>query len=308
MKLSRLSALLLTVSLLLGLPTRSVLAAMSSSNYEIKWDSVTPGGEDTSSSATYQLRDTVGDVAAGDSDSATYQNNSGYRQGVFDQTATFRVLIQYKNSQVGATALVGDAVTVVSTVGYAVGNYILIAENEGDTQISAIGQIVSIAGNDLTVDFLTNSGSVPVIDGSGDYVYNLDASSLSFGSLTSGVIETGVIGWEVDADVSDGYHVYVYQDHDLRKTTDIAEIITGVGDGSVSAGVEYGAKSSDSTLSLSTFDSQDTAFDEDFQEVGSRSNNSFISRDFITSKVVINTSVVDGTYSHTLTFVYVGDY
>ncbi len=302
------SALLLSVVVLLGLPGQVVRAAMSSANYEIKWDAVTPGGEDTSASATYQLRDSVGETAGGDSSSATYQNGAGYRQGVFDQTATFEVFIQYRNSQVAATALVGETVTVTSTTGFATGDMILIVDNEGDSQDSAIGQIETIVGNDITVDFLTDSGSAPTIDGSGDYVYNLDASSLSFGSLNSGDVATGVIGWEVNADVSEGYHVYVYQDHDFRKTTDAAEVISAVSDGDVSAGVEYGGRSSDSTLTLSTFDSQDTGYDEDFQEVGSRTDNSFISRDFVTSRIVMNATVESGTYSHTLTFVYVGDY
>ena len=308
MTLLRLSSILLTAGLLLGLPTESVLAAMSSSNYEIKWDSVTPGGEDTSSSATYQLRDTVGDVAAGDSDSSTYQNNSGYRQGVFDQTATFEVFIQYRNSEVAATALAGEIVSVSSVTGYSVGNMIVVVQNVGDSQVSAIGRIESILGTDFTVDFLTDSGSVPTIDGNEDYIYNMNASSLSFGSLTSNNITTGVIGWEANADVSEGYHVYVYQDHDLRVASDITKVIDGVTDGDVSLGVEYGGRSSDDSLLLSTFDSQDTAFTDEFQEVGSRMNDSFISRDFITSRINVNSFVEDGTYSHTLTFVYVGDY
>jgi hypothetical protein len=293
---------------LLALPGQVVLAAMSSANYEIKWDAVTPGGEDTSVSASYRLRDSVGETAGGSNSSTTYQNGAGYRQGVFDQVATFKVMIQYRNSQVAATAFSGNTVTVGSTTGFSVDDYIAVVENDGDGQDSAIGKVISIVGNDLTVDFFTDSGSTPTIDGSNDYVYNLNASSLSFGSLTANHVETGIIAWEVDADVSEGYHVYVYQDHDLRKTTDISEVIDGVSDGDVSAGVEYGARSSDSSLALSTFDTQDTAFDEDFQEVGSRSDNSFMSRDYLTASVVRNNSVDDGTYNHTLTLLYVGDY
>ena len=149
---------------------------------------------------------------------------------------------------------------------------------------------------------------MPTIDGNEDYIYNMNASSLSFGSLTSNNITTGVIGWEANADVSEGYHVYVYQDHDLRVASDITKVIDGVTDGDVSLGVEYGGRSSDDSLLLSTFDSQDTAFTDEFQEVGSRMNDSFISRDFITSRINVNSFVEDGTYSHTLTFVYVGDY
>ncbi len=308
MRLLRAFASLTVFGILLGSPSESVLAAMSSSNYEIKWDSVSVGGDDISASATYQLRDSIGDQSAGDNSSATYQNTSGYRQGIFDQIATFELFIQYRNSQVAATVLSGDVVSVTSIVGYSVGDMIIVVQNDGDSQTSALGRIESILGTDITLDFLTDSGSVPSVDGSNDYVYKMSGGSLSFGSLTSNDIVTGVIGWEVNADISDGYHVYVYQDHDLRLESDITEIIDGVTDGDVSSGVEYGARSSDSSLSLSTFDSEDTAFADELQEVGSKDDNSFTSRDYLTSRINVNSLVEDGTYSHTLTFVYVGDY
>lgn len=285
-----------------------VRADMSSTNYQIKWDNVSAGGEDTSSSASYQLRDSVGEQAVGDGSSATYDLRAGYRQGVFDEVATFDVFIQYRNSQMAATALSGETVTVNNGLSFAVGDMILVVANEGDAQDTAMGRIESIAGNDLTVDFFINAGVAPIVDGGSDYIYELSAASLSMGELADSVLVSGVVGWEVNADVDDGYHVYVYEDHDLRSESDPSDVITDVSDGDVSSGVEYGGRSTDTSLSLSTFDTQDTAFDTEPQEVGSRTDNSFLSRDFVTTSVVVNGSVVDGTYSHTVTYVYVGDY
>ena len=53
---------------------------MGSSNYRIESDSINTGGEDTSSSASYQLKDTVGEIGTGISSSASYAMHAGYRQ------------------------------------------------------------------------------------------------------------------------------------------------------------------------------------------------------------------------------------
>src|SRR3989339_787621 len=82
-----------------------VWAIMTSTNYQIQWDAVGVGGLDTSSSATYILRDIVGDLAVGASSSTTYQLDAGYRQGVTDQVAAFQVYAQNRSTQVAATVL-----------------------------------------------------------------------------------------------------------------------------------------------------------------------------------------------------------
>lgn len=58
----------------------SLGAVMGSSTYKIESDSMNVGGEDTSSSATYKIKDTVGEVGTGDSTSANYKMRAGYRQ------------------------------------------------------------------------------------------------------------------------------------------------------------------------------------------------------------------------------------
>src|SRR3989338_5612444 len=52
---------------------------MQSSTYRIQSDSLNFGGVDSSSS-TYKLSDTLGEVATGDSNSATYYMHAGYWQ------------------------------------------------------------------------------------------------------------------------------------------------------------------------------------------------------------------------------------
>lgn len=54
---------------------------MNSANYGIAWDSVNSGGEDTSSSTNFGLRDTYGEQATGDSSSTSFTDTAGYRVG-----------------------------------------------------------------------------------------------------------------------------------------------------------------------------------------------------------------------------------
>src|SRR3990167_3979318 len=90
-------------------------AEMSSTNYQIRWDTFSSGGSDTSSSASYSLRDTTDPSVAGSSSSATYQISAGYRAGVFDQIITFDLFVQNTSTERSATNLTGNTVTTDTT-------------------------------------------------------------------------------------------------------------------------------------------------------------------------------------------------
>ena len=284
----------------------SVQAQMSSTNYEIRFDALGSGGEDTSSSASYILRDTLGNISGEGDSSTSYELNSGFRPGIFDPSVDFTIFIQDRSSQVAATVLVGTTVTVTSAAGIAAGDMIVVVQDEGSTQVSAIGVVDSTTATTATVDVFTNSGAAPVIDGANDVVYVLDAATVSLGTLSDTLVTTGIIAWEVNSDVDDGYDVFVLDDGNLRSG---ANTITDVADGTVTAGSsEYGARSSDSTLATSTFDTADTAFTTTAALVGSRDDVEFKSRDFLTMKMSITDTQEEGTYAHALTLIYVGDY
>lgn len=279
-------------------------AAMTSTNYEIRFDDFGTGGDNTSSSSSYQLRDSTGSASSQGGSSSSYQVNSGFRAGIFDQAVDFELFIQSRASQVAATTLSGSTVTVTSAAGFSAGDMVVVIQDEGATQTAAVGKISSIASNDLVLDSLT--GGSPTIDGTNDYVYSLDGSSISFSTLSASTVATGIIAWEINNDTDQGYSVYVVEDQQL---TNGLSTVPDVSDGSVTAGsAEYGGRSSDASLASSTFDSQDTAFSTSLQQVGSRSGVEFQSRDFLTVKWAISDTQNDGAYSHTLTLVYVGDY
>lgn len=288
--------------------TRSVFAAMSSSNYLLQWDSLSVGAADTQSSSSYRVRSSVDlGVSAEDMTSSSYGLDGGYRGGVFDPVSAFRVYTQSISTQVAATASTATTVSVTSVAAFAVGDYILLVQDEGVSQISAMGKISSISAPIITVDVF--SGGSPVIDGSGDYLYKMtsDGTTLPLGGPTSSTVVMGVIGWEATADIQTGYSVYLMEDTNLITAT--ADVIPDVGDGSVTVGSsEYGAVSSDTSLASSTFDTQDTAITSSPQLVASRSAVTFFGRDYVTLKLAISASQQGGAYSHNLSVLFSGMY
>jgi hypothetical protein len=289
------------VSLLL---TQAAYAQMSSTNYRIDWDVINSGGDSSSSSASYLLRDSIGGMSEGNSTSTTYSFDAGYRGGVYDRVVDFDVFLQDTASQVGATVLSGTTVTIASTSGYAADDMVVIIQDEGSGQSAAVGKVNSVGAGTLVLDVL--SGDSLTIDGTNDVVYQLDATSLSFGSLSSSAVSTAIVAWEATGDVDSGYDVYLVEDQAM---TDGVNSIADVSDGTVTAGSsEYGARASDTTIASSTFDTEDTAITSTLTAVGTQATTTFTSRDFLTLKMAISSSQPDGGYSHTLTLLYVGNY
>lgn len=273
-------------------------AEMTSSNYKIRWDTVSTGGSDTASSATYLLNDTIDSSLAGSSSSSSYQLDQGYR--VDTQLITFEAVAQDSTSGRAATVLSGTTVTT-GTSGLAVNDLIVVIQDEGASQVSAIGRIASIGVGTVTVDEWKTAGSTPVIDGSGDYVYLLSGTALAFGTLSSSSVSTAIIGIEVTAVNDNGYVVQIYESGDLQSGVNTIDDVT---DGGVTAGSEeYGARSSDTTISTSTFDTADTGISSTYQDVASESSASFESRNFITFKTAINASTTVGAYSQTISLI-----
>jgi hypothetical protein len=296
---------LILAILLISYP-KSILAAMSSTNFQIQWDEVSGAGGESSSSS-YQLRDSISDSAAARSSSANYRIDQGYRAGTYDRVSNFVPYIQDRSTQTAATAFVSNVVTVTTASDFAVDDWVILIQDEGQSQSVGMGKVTEITANTLT---LTSplAGGTPAIDGSGDYLYKMSTTgSIDFGTLTPSAISARILGWVADADVEDGYSVYAFDDGDLR--TGSSDTIADVTDGTVSAGAsEYGARSSDTSLASSTFDTQDSALTIAPQQVASVAANPFESAGFLTLKVAISSAQTNGSYAQTLSVVFVGDY
>ncbi len=285
--------------------TLSARAQMTSPSFEIRWDTVGDGGDDTSSSASYILRDTAGATGSGPSSSTSFDLEAGYRAGVFDQVIDFAFFSEDASSERDATAVAGTTITC-STVALVVGDMIALIQDRGAAQVSAVGKIVSIGVGTVTVDEFVTAGTDPVIDSSNDYVVELSGTTTNLGELDSSEVSTSIVGMEVTADINGGYVVQVMDDDDLSAG---ADTINDVADGAVTAGSEeYGGRSSDTSLADSTFDSSDTAFTTSFQDIVSESGVQFDNRSFLTLKTAISSSTADGAYSQSLTIIVSGNY
>jgi len=282
-----------------------VSAQMSSTNFEIRNDSISAGGDNSSSSTSYLLRDTLANTSIGQSTSTSYDMRAGYRQGIFDQVLSFDLFAQNQATVRPVTAFAGKTITA-STTGITTGDFVLLVQDEGISQVKGIGEVTSLGVGTITIDILKDSGSVPVIDGINDVLYLMNSSSVALGELDPTVFSSGTVGFNVNADIDNGYTVQVIEDGQLR---DGAEDIDDVVDGTVSIGSEeYGGSSSDITLTGSTFDTIDTAFTSSFQDVADESSISFESRNFVDLKASIDSSTADGSYAQTLTFIISGNY
>ncbi len=285
--------------------TAFVQAEMTSTNYEIRWDTFSTGGSDTSTSSTYLLRDSVDGSAASRSSSSSYTLSSGYREGINDQIITFDVQVQDRGDERPVSSLSGNTITT-SVSGISVSDYVVLVQDKGASQVAAVGKVVSVGASSIVVDSLTNGGSAPTIDGTNDYLYQMDASAINLGTLSSSVFSTGIISMEVSVSNDNGYVVQIFEDGDLRSGGDV---ITDVSDGSVTLGVtEYGGRSSDTSLSSTTFDTADTAITTTYQDVVTESAASFSSRNFITLKASIAAGATSGSYSQTLSFIASGNF
>lgn len=306
MAIQRNNIILLTLAIIFAFHSEIAFAAMTSTNYQIQWDELSSGGG-SSSSASYTLRDSAaGSSADNRASSASYSVDQGFRAGLYDQVVDFVPYVEDRSTQVAATAFSANTVSVTTAAGFAVGDWIVIVRDEGATQEAAMGQITGISGSDITIRS-NYSGTAPVIDGTNDRVYKMSQSaSNTIGSLATFVVSTQIVGWVASADVSQGFGVYAFTDGDLRSG---GNSIPAVTDGAVTAGSsEYGARASDTTLATSTFDTQDTALSEIPALVGSASSSSLSTSGFLTLKAAISGSQASGSYSQTLTTIFVGDY
>ena len=124
---------------------------MSSDNY-INWmDSFNVGGEETSSSANYQLQDTIGETGTGTITSASYDSEGGFRQVEANPTLTFSVSsnsVDLGVLDVGAVNSVSH--TITTTTNSASGYTTTILENNDLRTADAASDICDVADGAVT--------------------------------------------------------------------------------------------------------------------------------------------------------------
>ncbi len=216
--------------------------AMTSTNFQINWDTVSAGGADFGTSANFVAHDTIGGEAAGQGSSANFRLSAGYRLPETANILGYEVKARAASPTPTWSAFNGtDQVTISSISGFVVGDLIAVVEDPGLLQEVAIGRITSIIGLVVTVDgFDGDTGTISAVPAGGDdRVYRLSSSTLALGSVSGATAATGVVGTNVITSVPTGYSLYVHGNHLLQSGLNtIPEVI----DGSVTVGSEeFGA-------------------------------------------------------------------
>lgn len=284
--------------------------AMTSTNYTIGWDSINSGGEDTSSSTNFRLRDTVGEQATGYSTSTSYTLSAGYRVGDQDiAVLSFNIGTQENSTQTSFSAFSTSSKTVVvaSVASFSIGDLIGVVENEGLSEIVGIGRIEEIAGLTITVD--SWDGSPNSISGTpsggDDYVYRMNGYSAQLGTLSASTGKTSITSTRVRSNASNGYTVYVNDDGNLRYTS--STYILDVSDGTVTIGSEeYGGRVFGS---MATGTGSDFAFTTTTRVIQSSSSTAvFEERVGLVYKASISPITPAGSYSHIVTYTITPNY
>lgn len=283
--------------------------AMSSTNFQIDWDSLNSGGTEGSSSDNFSINDTLGGIATGDSSSINYEGVGGYRGPEGEEPVaelSFNLEAQDNTTEVAFTGFsdAGLTVVVASAVDYSVNDYIAVVENVGQAQLVAVGKIVDITGTMLTVDaWEGDNASMPSgALGSDDFVYKLwgNAVDLELIDLTS--VKTGVSFFVVNTNATNGYEVFVTEDGNFRTASfDIDD----VSDGTVSAGSEeFGIES----LGADVQNSGDWAVTSGLQTISSNSVPAINNRTAVIYKTASDEFTESGNYSNIITFYCIANF
>ena len=277
------------------------ILAMSSANYEINWDSLNSGGTDYSTSANFQMLDTLGEIATGRSSSTNFSMQAGYRQGITDPgILEFKIFGQDETTKIAYSAFdnLNTRVTVADSTGYVVGGYLVAVEDMGPSQMIAVGQITGVVANVITVDKWDgdNAAMSAVPAGGDDWVFEITQSSVDLGTLSTVLVNTGVSITEVFTNAERGYTVTVLEDGNLR---DGANDIDDVSDGTVTAGSEeYGIE----TVGTYATGINDFALDSAGQPVQVKTATGSRDRIGVIYKASVSPTTLRGNYSHIVSY------
>ncbi len=131
---------------------QAVLAYMSSSDYILWFDSMNIGGEETSNSTNYKLRDTLGEIGTGRIESTSYAGLIGFRQTESDPKFTFTIS---KNSIDFGTITVGsvfqDSYTITTTTN-ALSGYQTTIYEDGNFRMASGPDIDDVTDGEVTAN------------------------------------------------------------------------------------------------------------------------------------------------------------
>lgn len=286
------------------------VSAMSSTNYQINFDSINSGGTDFSSSTNYQMNDTLGEQGTGYTSSSNYLLHAGYRQTdeeIEPPTLEFILGAQENNTQTAYTAIsiAGNTVTVADTTYFVTGTRIGVVENQGLNESFVVGEVTEVNGLILTVDKWEGmTGSMSAVPAGGnDYIYRTEGHTIELGVLDA-LGSAGIIQTEVSTNAANGYTLQIQSDGYLR--IDGTHYINDVSDGTVTAGEnEYGARVYGTTATSTGFDFPVTTAYRDIQK---STTTAVADRVGMIYKASVDYSVAGGNYQQTVRYLLTANF
>lgn len=131
---------------------QAVLAYMSSSDYILWFDSLNIGGEETSSSTNYKLRDTLGEIGTGRIESTSYAGLIGFRQTESDPKFTFSISansIDFGSLTVGSVYQENYTITTTTN---AVNGYQTTIYEDGNLRMASGSDIDDVVDGEVTAN------------------------------------------------------------------------------------------------------------------------------------------------------------
>ncbi len=285
--------------------TNGVSAAMTSTNFQINFDSINSGGTDFSTSTNFQISDTLGEQGTGYSNSGNYLLHAGYRQSDEEMelpTLEFILGAQENNTETAYTALslVGNTVTVANTTYFVTGTRIAVVEDAGGLDLNVVvGKVIDVTGLVLTVDkwdgMTAEIGTTPA--GGNDFVYRTEGHLIALGIL-DGTGSAAVVQTEVSTNAANGYTLQIQSDGYLESSPTAR--INDVSDGTVTAGEnEYGGRVYGETATSTGSDFSITTTLRDIQKSTSTASADRVSMIY---KASVDYTVPAGSYQQTVSY------
>ncbi len=299
---------LLGLLMLGGLFPLYAWAAMTSESYQVPWDAFSAGGEEQGSSASYRIDDSIGGLA-GSGESVSYSLNAGYRLGD-ERALSFFAQMAPGNGTVAAYGSLDVTARTVTLSGvtlnpFAVGDYVVLTENPGLSQLTAVGRVTAVAGSLLTLDRLDGQAGSMSASPSVGRVTLAGGGNISLGELSvaTGGVASGVLA--VQATTPLGYTLYAQSTSPLISST--GHTFASVSDGAVTAGSEeYGMRTHGTRADLA----EDTAVTLTPTAVQSSDGATTLvgDRTAFLYKLALSASTPAGTYSQALFFTLTANY
>ena len=174
---------------------------MQSTNYKIEKDSINFGGTDDGQSASYKLKDTLGEIGTGLSDSTNYIMKAGYRQMVEEAVdPTFTFAIDSTTCELGtlSTSSVSSCTYIITTTTNAEDGYTTtITEDtnlkDGTPDIDDVSDGEVTAGSEEYGASSNDSDSLNIATTAGNAATGIDGTNKTIAQDTTGPVTADAV-------------------------------------------------------------------------------------------------------------------